>query len=62
MNVGTVVGWSKGTPKPTTLSIKPEGGENVVRNVLDVHRFAWRKDSPIDVVPGESRPTWIDRP
>jgi hypothetical protein len=52
-------------PKPTIrtgLRIRAEDGETVVREITDVHRFAWRKGRPIDVKPDEQRPTWIDAP
>lgn len=50
-------------PKPTirtTLHIRPEDAEPVVGNITDVHRFAWRNDTPIDAKPDEQRPRWID--
>lgn len=43
-----------------TLSLRAEDGESIIRDILDVHRFAWRKDSPIDLKPGEQRPRWLD--
>jgi hypothetical protein len=45
----------------TTINVRPEDAERVVRAILDVHRSAWRKGSPIDVKPDEQRPNWIDR-
>jgi hypothetical protein len=50
-------------PKPTirtTLRIRPEDAETVVGDITDVHRFAWRNDTPIDAKPDEQRPRWID--
>jgi hypothetical protein len=50
-------------PRPTLrtrLNISPEGGESVVHEIADVHRFAWRKGAPIDAKPDEQRPGWID--
>ena len=44
----------------TTLRISLDDSETVVREITDVHRFAWRKGAPIDVRPGEQCPTWID--
>jgi hypothetical protein len=46
----------------TTLRVRPEDGETIVREITDVHRFAWRKGAPIDVKPDEKRPSWIDAP
>jgi hypothetical protein len=45
----------------TTINVRPEDGEEVVRAIADVHRFAWRNGAPIDVKPDEQRPNWIDR-
>ncbi|MGL4965431.1 MAG: hypothetical protein ACRC67_29685 [Inquilinus sp.] len=42
-----------------SIRIRPEDGEQVVRHVKAVHRFAWERGEPIDVRPGEKRPTWI---
>jgi phenylpropionate dioxygenase-like ring-hydroxylating dioxygenase large terminal subunit len=44
----------------TTVRIRPEDGETVVREITDVHRFAWRNGAPIDAKPDEQRPRWID--
>ena len=44
----------------TTLRISLDDSETVVREITDVHHFAWRKGAPIDVRPGEQCPTWID--
>lgn len=46
----------------TTLNIRPGDGETIVREITDVHRFAWRKGAPGDAQAGEQRPTWIDGP
>ncbi len=50
-------------PKPTIkagLRIRPEDAETIVGDIMDVHRFAWRKGPPIDAKPEEQRPKWID--
>jgi hypothetical protein len=46
----------------TTLRVRPEDCETVMREITDIHRFAWRKGAPIDVKPDEQRPSWIDTP
>ena len=54
-----------GGPKSTiraALRIRLEDAETVVREIADVHRFAWREGKPIDLKPGEQRPRWIDGP
>jgi hypothetical protein len=45
----------------TTINVRAEDAERVVHAIVDVHRFAWRKGTPIDVKPNEQRPNWIDR-
>ncbi|MGK9236343.1 hypothetical protein KXS07_31465 [Inquilinus limosus] len=42
-----------------SIRISPADGEAIVRHIRDVHRFAWGGSEPIDVRPGEKRPTWI---
>jgi hypothetical protein len=43
------------------IYVRPEDGEAVVRHVTEVHRHAWDGHEPLDVRPGERRPTWIDQ-
>ncbi|MDR6495168.1 hypothetical protein J2797_005084 [Paraburkholderia terricola] len=52
-------------PRPTIracIRIRPEDGEQIVRHVTGVHRFAWDRSGgrPIDAKPDEPRPGWID--
>jgi hypothetical protein len=47
-------------PIRASIRIGPEDGEEVVREIMRVHQFAWRRDRPIDVRPEEQRPRWID--
>lgn len=42
-----------------SIRIRPADGETIVRQIRNVHRFAWDGGEPIDVRPGEKRPTWI---
>jgi hypothetical protein len=53
-----------GVEPPRTMRAKlrllPNDGETVVREITDVHRFAWRNGAPIDAKAGEQRPRWID--
>ncbi|RWL75153.1 MAG: hypothetical protein EOR69_31920 [Mesorhizobium sp.] len=42
------------------IRVRPEDGEQIVRHVTSVHRFAWDRGEPIDAKPGEKRPKWID--
>jgi hypothetical protein len=46
-------------PFRASIRIRPEDGEPIVRYVKAVHRFAWERGEPIDIKPGEQRPTWI---
>lgn len=45
-----------------TIGLRPEDGETVVSEILQVHRLAWRNDRPIDARPDEQRPRWLDKP
>ena len=45
----------------TRLALRPQDGETVVREITEVHRFAWRRGAPIDTSPGEARPSWLDK-
>jgi len=47
-------------PTRVSLNLSPEDGETVVREITDIHRFAWRNRAPIDVQPGEQRPQWLE--
>jgi hypothetical protein len=47
-------------PIRASIRLGPEDGEEVVREIMRVHQFAWRRDRPIDVKPEEQRPRWID--
>lgn len=43
-----------------SLRVRPDDAEPIVRHLRDVHAFAWsRPHAPLDVQPGESRPSWI---
>jgi len=46
----------------TSIQIRPEDGERIVRHIVGVHRFAWDCSGgrPIDAKPDEQRPRWID--
>jgi hypothetical protein len=41
------------------IALRPQDGEEVAREIADVHRFAWRRGNPIDAAPGEARPRWL---
>lgn len=43
------------------LHLRAKDGETIVRHIRDVHAFAWRRGTPLDLAPGETRPAWIDR-
>jgi len=46
------------------IRIRPEDGEEVVREITNVHRLAWERSGagrPLDAKPNEQRPNWIDR-
>lgn len=52
-------------PRPTIracIRIRPEDGEQIVRHITGIHRFAWDRSGgrPIDAKPDEQRPRWID--
>lgn len=43
------------------ITLRPQDGEDIVRHILNVHRFTWQPGSrPIDAAEGEQRPLWID--
>jgi len=45
---------------PTELSINMDDSAQLLRDLLEEHRFAWAEGrSPIDVRPGEVRPDWL---
>lgn len=39
--------------------VNAEDGEAMASHILDIHRFAWSGEGPIDIKPGETRPRWI---
>lgn len=41
------------------LQVSAEDCATMVENILDVHRFAWSEDGPIDKLEAERRPRWI---
>lgn len=41
------------------LFITRKDAERILLHIRDVHRFAWRDDSPIDKEPGETAPAWL---
>lgn len=43
------------------LNLNAEDSISILKHVLDVNRFAWSSDGPIDKKEGEKRPLWIDR-
>jgi hypothetical protein len=47
------------------VRVGADDGEEIVRHILEVHRFAWQrsaKKGPIDQKEGEQRPDWINLP
>ncbi len=55
-----MVGAGSDVSHRARISIRPEDAEGICRHLRDVHRFAWSRGAPLDVMPGESRPTWFD--
>lgn len=45
-----------------SIRINPQDGLSIAEHILDVHRFAWRRDRPLDAKEGEKKPAWIDGP
>jgi|SRR5665213_1620274 len=46
------------------IRIRPEAGEEVVREITNAHRLAWERSEAgrrLDAKPNEQRPDWIDR-
>ncbi|MBT0962997.1 hypothetical protein [Denitromonas iodatirespirans] len=41
------------------LRLSPTDGETVSQHILEVHRHAWKRGTPLDMKPGEIRPAWI---
>jgi hypothetical protein len=56
------IGKGPGPTLRACIRIRPEGGEQIVRHVTGVHRFAWDRSGgrPIDAKPDEHRLGWID--
>lgn len=52
-----------GSQRPLNVEVRlgPEEGERLVRDVTDVHAFAWSREAkpPLDIRPGEKRPAWL---
>ena len=52
-----------GSQRPLNVEVRlgPEDGERLVRDVTDVHAFAWSREAkpPLDIRPGEKRPAWL---
>lgn len=42
-----------------SLRLSPRDGATLACHIIEVHRFAWGRGQPIDIEPGELRPTWI---
>lgn len=61
----TPIGESADTDGHTfraSIRIKPQDGLAIAEHILDVHRFAWRRERPLDAKEGEKKPTWVDSP
>lgn len=43
------------------ILLKAADTETMCRHLLEVHRFAWRNEKPIDIEPNERKPAWIER-
>lgn len=41
------------------LRIRPADGEQIMEQILAVHRFAWRSGKPLDKKPDEKCPRWV---
>lgn len=42
------------------LRLSPKDGATVAQHIREVHRRAWNGSGPLDVQPGEGRPSWIE--
>ncbi len=42
-------------------SMTRDQGIEVLRGIIDIHKYAWERGRPIDASAGESRPKWLDR-
>lgn len=42
------------------IALRPQDGEEIAREIADVHRLAWKRGNPIDASPDEARPRWLD--
>jgi hypothetical protein len=58
----TPIGETDAPPFRTSIRIKPQDGLMIAEHILDVHRFAWRREQPLDAQPGEKKPAWVDAP
>lgn len=41
------------------LRIDAKDSETMVRHLIEVHQWAWKRGMPLDVKPGEPRPYWL---
>lgn len=42
------------------IHVTAQDGLRLAEHILEVHRFAWQRDRPLDAKQGESKPAWID--
>lgn len=52
--------YGSATTHRLSLRIGPKDSESIMNHIAEVHRFAWRRNLPLDHQPGEQRPRWID--
>lgn len=46
--------------RPIDLKFSADDSARIARDILEIHRFTWgRERGPLDVKPGEKRPTWL---
>lgn len=55
----TPIGETEAPSFRASIRIKPQDGLMIAEHILDVHRFAWRRERPLDAQPGESKPAWL---
>ena len=56
----TPIGETDAPSFRASIRINPQDGLSIAEHIIDVHRFAWRHERPLDAKEGEKKPAWID--
>lgn len=53
------IGRDGGPVRRLSLHVNAKDSEDMVRHLIEVHQWAWKRGAPLDVRQGESRPLWL---